>query len=225
MFIIRMDKNTNLYAISPKKLYLGESHADIIQFVIPPVVGVYDLSILMPIFHYINVDGLDKTAELHYADNYKDQLSFVTTPTEDMMTHGGPYPIWLEWVDQDYNFVFKSGSMHLHIETTIPENDREDIDYNEAADLTHRIEQLDKEFDDVTDGLLERILKLEEEMANTSKGQPDWDEDDETQPGYIKNKPDECDALKLLIDNDMLPAVTTNGQILTDATGRILLRY
>lgn len=225
MFIIRMDKNTNLYAISPKKLYLGESHADIIQFVIPPVVGVYDLSILMPIFHYINVDGLDKTAELHYADNYKDQLSFVTTPTEDMMTHGGPYPIWLEWVDHDYNFVFKSGSMHLHIETTIPENDREDIDYNEAADLTHRIEQLDKEFDDVTSDLLERILKLEEEMANTSKGQPDWDEDDETQPGYIKNKPDEWDALKLLIDNDMLPAVTTNGQILTDATGRIILRY
>ena len=162
MFVIRMDQNTNLYAISPKKLYVGESHADIIQFVIPPVVGPYDLSILMPIFHYVNVDGIDKTAELHYADDYKGQLSFVTTPTEDMMAHGGPYPIWLEWVDQDYNFVFKSGSMHLHVETTIPENDRQDINYNEAADLQHRIAQLNQEVDEVTSRLLQRIFELED---------------------------------------------------------------
>lgn len=162
MFIIRMDTNTNLYAISPKKLYVGESHADIIQFIIPPVVGPYDLSILMPIFHYVNVDGIDKTAELHYADDYKGQLSFVTTPTEDMMAHGGLYPVWLEWVDQDYSFVFKSGCMHLHIETTIPENGREDINYNEAAALSHHIECLTQKLDDVTSKLLQRVFELED---------------------------------------------------------------
>ena len=172
MFIIRMDKNTNLYAISPKKLYIGESHADIIQFIIPPKIGVYDLNILMPVLHYVNVDGLDKTAELHYADDYKDQMSFVTSPTADMMAHGGPYPIWLEWVDQDYNFVFKSGCMHLHIETTIPENDREDIDYNEAAALNHHIEQLTQELNDVTTKLLQRIFELEDMVDELKTSTP-----------------------------------------------------
>lgn len=147
MFVIRMDKNTNLYAISPKKLYVGESNADILQFIVPPVVGIYDLSILLPVLHYVSVDGVEKTAELHYADDYKDQLSFVIAPPRDMMYSTGSYPIWLEWLDVDYNFVFKSGSMKLEIISNFNEDDVKEIELDVAAELDRRVDLIEEKIE------------------------------------------------------------------------------
>lgn len=57
--------------------------------------------------------------------------------------------------------------------------------------------------------------------------QANWAQTNSKAADYIKNKPDEPNAqLQLLIDNDMLPAVyDESGKILTDESGRIILRY
>ena len=52
--------------------------------------------------------------------------------------------------------------------------------------------------------------------------QPDWDQTDETAPDYVKNKPDENDALELVAEMDLaLPTTDENGNIYTDENGNI----
>jgi hypothetical protein len=57
------------------------------------------------------------------------------------------------------------------------------------------------------------------------EAQPDWSIDDETNPAYIKNKPTETtdeQILEILAETDMIVAVSSDGNILTDEQGNIL---
>lgn len=50
--------------------------------------------------------------------------------------------------------------------------------------------------------------------------QADWDQTDNTKPDYIKNKPDENDALELLMEMNLVePVVADDGSIYTDENG------
>lgn len=52
--------------------------------------------------------------------------------------------------------------------------------------------------------------------------QPDWNQNDETALDFIKNKPDEEDALALLAEMGFVePVVATDGSIYTDENGNI----
>ena len=57
--------------------------------------------------------------------------------------------------------------------------------------------------------------------------QSDWQQSDDTQSDYIKNKPTiatDDEIIKMLIDTDMFPVVTdSDGSILADENGDILL--
>ena len=54
--------------------------------------------------------------------------------------------------------------------------------------------------------------------------QPDWDETDETSPSYIRNKPDENDALLLVTEMGLVqPVSTASGDILTDNNNNIII--
>lgn len=45
----------------------------------------------------------------------------------------------------------------------------------------------------------------------------DWNQNDETAVDYIKNKPDEDDAIQLAIETELIsPIATASGEILTD---------
>lgn len=47
--------------------------------------------------------------------------------------------------------------------------------------------------------------------------QVDWTQNDETAIDYIKNKPDENDAIQLAIETELIsPIATASGEILTD---------
>lgn len=52
--------------------------------------------------------------------------------------------------------------------------------------------------------------------------QSNWDETDETSPTFIKNKPDENDAIELLMEMNFIDPITDeNGAIYTDKNGEI----
>ena len=53
--------------------------------------------------------------------------------------------------------------------------------------------------------------------------QVDWNQTDETQKDFIKNKPDEEDALELVSEMGIIDPVTDEtGAVLTDENGYIL---
>lgn len=55
-----------------------------------------------------------------------------------------------------------------------------------------------------------------------SQVQPDWDQIDETQPDFIKNKPDEVDALEVACETGLIDPVTaSDGSIFVDANGAV----
>lgn len=60
----------------------------------------------------------------------------------------------------------------------------------------------------------------------TTRMQPDWDQNDETAPDYIKNKPieeTEDDAMEMLTDMGIIaPIADEEGNILIDENGNIL---
>lgn len=52
--------------------------------------------------------------------------------------------------------------------------------------------------------------------------QADWDQTDETQKDFIKNKPDEADALALATEMGLIePTTASDGSIYTDENGVI----
>ena len=52
--------------------------------------------------------------------------------------------------------------------------------------------------------------------------QADWNQTDETQKDYIKNKPDEVDALELVaIMRLVSPTIANDGSIYTDKNGMV----
>lgn len=54
------------------------------------------------------------------------------------------------------------------------------------------------------------------------ESQSDWDQTDDTQPNYIKNKPDENDALELVSEMGLIePVLADDGSIYTDENGSI----
>ena len=56
------------------------------------------------------------------------------------------------------------------------------------------------------------------------QAQPDWNETDETSPSYIRNKPDESDALLLIMETGLVqPVSTDSGDILTDSNNNIII--
>ena len=49
---------------------------------------------------------------------------------------------------------------------------------------------------------------------------PDWDETDETSQSFIKNKPNEDDALELVTELELAtPVAASDGSIYTDENG------
>lgn len=63
------------------------------------------------------------------------------------------------------------------------------------------------------------------EQINTALAeilQPDWSQTDETAPDYIKNKPNELDALNILIEAGLVsPVVTASNELLLDKNGNL----
>lgn len=61
--------------------------------------------------------------------------------------------------------------------------------------------------------------QINEALLNS---QADWNQIDNTQPDFIKNKPDEDDAIELLIEMNIVePVVSENGSIYTDENDAI----
>ena len=59
--------------------------------------------------------------------------------------------------------------------------------------------------------------QINEALLNS---QADWDQTDNTKPDYIKNKPDEEDAVVLLMEMNLVdPVVDENGFVYTDENG------
>lgn len=68
------------------------------------------------------------------------------------------------------------------------------------------------------------ITDAEEETPNAAQVQANWDETDETSPSYIRNKPDENDALLLVTEMGLVqPVSTASGDILTDNNNNIII--
>lgn len=67
--------------------------------------------------------------------------------------------------------------------------------------------------------------KIGSSQIDGSTAQPDWNQNDETQPDYIKNRPaiaNEDDGIDFLFDNKILnPVSKTDGVLFTDNNGKI----
>lgn len=83
----------------------------------------------------------------------------------------------------------------------------------------------------VTIPFLAKVLKPIVELINKKADksdipevvQSDWDETDETNLAFIKNKPDENDAIELVAEFGLIdPVADENGAIYTDKNGEIL---
>ena len=84
---------------------------------------------------------------------------------------------------------------------------------------------------------LETVLNYTDEEFPTSKAildeldkrilQSDWNQEDDTQIDYIKNKPEiatDDEIIAMLMEEDMFPVVTdSDGSVLADESGNILL--
>lgn len=59
--------------------------------------------------------------------------------------------------------------------------------------------------------------QINEALLNS---QADWDQTDSTKPDYIKNKPDENDAIELMMEMNLIePVVAEDGSVYTDENG------
>ena len=71
------------------------------------------------------------------------------------------------------------------------------------------------------------LLKQLIEEGSVDQIQPDWNQEDETQADFIKNKPDittDDEFIMMLMEEDMLPAVAdADGSVLADEHGNVLL--
>lgn len=75
-----------------------------------------------------------------------------------------------------------------------------------------------------TVNLIERVEKAEEEIEALKPldVQPDWDQTDETAMDFIKNKPDEEDALAVLAEIGFIePVASADGSVFTDSNGAL----
>lgn len=64
------------------------------------------------------------------------------------------------------------------------------------------------------------IAALSKKADKTDIVQSDWDETDENSLAFIKNKPDENDALELLVEMNVIdPVVADDGSVYTDENG------
>ena len=71
------------------------------------------------------------------------------------------------------------------------------------------------------------LLKQLIEEGSVNQIQPDWNQEDETQADFIKNKPNittDDEFIMMLMEEDMLPAVAdADGSVLADENGNVLL--
>ena len=59
--------------------------------------------------------------------------------------------------------------------------------------------------------------EINEALLNSKS---DWDQTDSTKPDYIKNKPDEDDALELVMEMNLIePVIAEDGSVYTDENG------
>lgn len=64
-----------------------------------------------------------------------------------------------------------------------------------------------------------KMSELEDDLPVV---QADWNETDETQSDYIKNKPSDIDAMELAMEFELIsPVADENGSIYTDENGAI----
>lgn len=71
------------------------------------------------------------------------------------------------------------------------------------------------------------LLKQLIEEGSVNQIQSDWNQEDETQADFIKNKPNittDDEFIMMLMEEDMLPAVAdADGSVLADENGNVLL--
>lgn len=71
------------------------------------------------------------------------------------------------------------------------------------------------------------LLKQLIEEGSVNQIQSDWNQEDETQADFIKNKPDittDNEFIMMLMEEDMFPVVAdADGSVLADENGNILL--
>lgn len=104
------------------------------------------------------------------------------------------------------------GSVYGDIETP---NDMKIVKIESADTLVPTHKMLDSKF-------------IGEDIARVSDiptlVQPNWEQNDETAADYVKNKPDENDAMLIAIETGLIDPITTaSGHILTDNSGSVFV--
>lgn len=60
------------------------------------------------------------------------------------------------------------------------------------------------------------------QIVDSITKQADWNQNDETQKDYIRNKPDEDDALAIIVEMGLIePIVAADGSVFTDSNGAL----
>jgi hypothetical protein len=99
-------------------------------------------------------------------------------------------------------------------------NTKKYLDYEGVKYLWSKINMQDYPNNEI---LINVINAIDETKANKSElVQSDWNQNDPNALDYIKNKPDEQDALILLVEVGFVElAVAADGSIYTDENGKI----
>lgn len=99
----------------------------------------------------------------------------------------------------EQKFLDESGVVHLYNKLSLQ-------DYPNNETLIGVINAIDETKADKTDII-----------------QADWNENDETAIDYIKNKPNENNAIRLAIETELIsPVATASGEILTDNNSTVI---
>lgn len=86
--------------------------------------------------------------------------------------------------------------------------------------LNHKVDKVEGKGLSTEDFTTEEKEKLA--GLGAAQVQADWDQTDETAKDYIKNKPDEEDALAVLMETGFItPVANTDGSVFTDGNGAL----
>ena len=100
-------------------------------------------------------------------------------------------------------------------------NTKKFLDYDGLIQLIKNIKLPNYPNNDTLIAIINVINKELEEL-NAKIIQPDWEQTDIEALDYIKNKPDEEDALAVLMETGFItPVANTDGSVFTDGNGAL----
>lgn len=115
--------------------------------------------------------------------------------------------------DDNFNLVF---NMHLL-------NDRWKVSFSKNASHYVKIEKLVRQCKQLDEKFIpDTIARVSDISGQTNAIQSDWKQTDETAKDFIKNKPNEEDALALLIEMGFVsPIAAADGSVYVDSNGAL----